>query len=297
MTGTIRGLWLKTIRPLKFLPQSFYVKYYYEYYSGKRLNYGNPQEFNQKLSWYKVFFRPKILNVLVDKYAVREYVKEKIGERYLNECYGVFNNPERIDFDGLPQKYVLKGVHGCNLNLLVLDNQKLNKKKAIGTMKKWLSKNQYYRGGLEWAYKDVKPRILIERFLHDKKTDDLIDYKFYCFDGAPKFLVAQSDISGRYFYDLDWNELPFRWKKKYNGKIEKPSNFEELKRLSSKLADNFPFVRVDLYSVDNKAYFGEMTFYPTDARDDFYPEEYNKIVGDYFRLPKIPNGQKYVTEY
>ncbi|TYP98820.1 teichuronopeptide biosynthesis TupA-like protein [Tenacibaculum adriaticum] len=292
-----RKLWVKMVRAFKFLPQPYYVKYYYEYYSGKKLDYDNPQEFNQKLSWYKVFFRPKILNILVDKYAVREFVEDKIGSKYLNECYGVYESPLDVNFDELPQKFVIKGVHGCNFNLVVEDKNKLNKTKAIFLMKKWLTKNQYYRGGLEWAYKDVKPRIVIEKFLKDDVSKDLIDYKFYCFDGTPKFLVAQSDTLGRYFYDLKWKELPFRWKKEYKKEIEKPSNLDELINLATKLADKFPFVRVDFYSVNNQAYFGEMTFYPTDARDDFYPEEYNKIIGDYFELPIIPKGEKYITKY
>ncbi|MDO6744032.1 ATP-grasp fold amidoligase family protein [Tenacibaculum soleae] len=282
---------------MTFLPQEYYVKCYYEYYSGKKINYNNLVEFNQKLTWYKVFYRPKILNILVDKFAVRSFVKDRIGKEFLNECIGVYTNPSKINFDELPNQFVIKGVHGCNFNLIVKDKTKLNKIKARILMYKWLSKNYYYKGGLQWAYKDIKPRIVIEKFLEDKEVKELIDYKFYCFNGEPKFLVAQSDKLGKYFYDLNWNFLPFTWRKNYNTPIDEPSNFAELKELAVKLSEGFPFVRVDFYSVDGQSIFGEMTFYPTNARDDFYPEKYNKIVGDYFVLPKIPDGEKFIKEH
>ncbi|WP_303556404.1 ATP-grasp fold amidoligase family protein [Tenacibaculum soleae] len=294
---SLRKLWLKIIKKMTFLPQEYYVKCYYEYYSGKKINYNNLVEFNQKLTWYKVFYRPKILNILVDKFAVRSFVKDRIGKEFLNECIGVYTNPSKINFDELPNQFVIKGVHGCNFNLIVKDKTKLNKIKARILMYKWLSKNYYYKGGLQWAYKDIKPRIVIEKFLEDKEVKELIDYKFYCFNGEPKFLVAQSDKLGKYFYDLNWNFLPFTWRKNYNTPIDEPSNFAELKELAVKLSEGFPFVRVDFYSVDGQSIFGEMTFYPTNARDDFYPEKYNKIVGDYFVLPKIPDGEKFIKEH
>lgn len=294
---SLRKLWLKIIKKMTFLPQEYYVKCYYEYYSGKKINYNNLVEFNQKLTWYKVFYRPKILNVLVDKFAVRNFVKDRIGKGFLNECLGVYTNPSEIKFDKLPNQFVIKGVHGCNFNLIVKDKTKLNKARARILMYKWLRKNYYYKGGLQWAYKDIKPRLVVEKFLEDKEVKELIDYKFYCFNGEPKFLVAQSDKLGKYFYDLHWNFLPFSWRKNYNTPIDEPSNFAELKELAVKLSEGFPFVRVDFYSVDGQSIFGEMTFYPTNARDDFYPEKYNKIVGDYFVLPKIPDGEKFIKEH
>ncbi len=281
----LRRIWVSVIKMLKFLPQAYYVKYYYEYYNGKRLNYENPVEFNQKISWYKVFYKNPLLTKLADKYAVREYVKEKIGEEYLNECIGVYNSPNEINWDELPNKFVVKAVHSCNFNLIVPNKSKVNIKKANLRMRKWLMKNQYYRGGLEWAYKNIKPRLIIERFMSDERTNDLIDYKFYCFNGEPKFLAAQSDKKGKHFYDLNWNENAFGWRKKYEGYINKPEHLEKMKEAAIKLADKLPFVRVDLYYVNSKVIFGEMTFYPTDARDPFYPEKYNTIAGDYFTLP------------
>lgn len=289
-------LLFKYIKKMTFLPQKIYLPIVHKQFTGKKLNLKNPIEFNAKLQWLKAYYHPKILTKLVDKYAVREYVIDKIGEQYLNELYGVYDSFEEIDFDKLPNKFVLKAVHSSGSNIICNDKRELDFKKAKKSTNKWLKTNKYHKTGQEWAYKDVKPRLIVEKYLIDKKTNDLIDYKFYCFNGEPKFLVAQSDDLGRYFYDLDWNECSFRWRIKYPNSIEKPSNFEELKVLAKKLAQGFPFVRVDFYSVNDKTFFGEMTFYPTDARDDFYPDQYNKIIGDMIKLPDL-NGRKEITTF
>lgn len=288
------------LKKIKFLPPPLYVKIYYEYYTGKKLDLNNPIEFNEKIQWLKVFYRPPILNQLVDKYEVRSYVKEKIGEKYLNKLLQVSRNSRDIDFADLPNQFVAKGVHGCNFNLIVKDKEQLNKTKARFLFKKWLSRNQYYRGGLEWAYKDVEPKIVVEEYLEEEGKEVLDDYKFYCFNGKPTMVQIDIDRGIDHkglYYDMDWSRYPFTKgvKKLYEGEIERPEKFAEMIGLAEKLADNFPFVRVDFYYVKNEIYFGEMTFYPGDGRHDFRPDEYNKFIGDFLRLPKIPLGQKYVT--
>ncbi|MBQ4916299.1 glycosyltransferase [Maribacter sp. MMG018] len=285
---------------MKFLPQELYVKIYYEYYSGNKLDYDNPKDFNEKISWYKVFFRPKILNQLVDKYHVKSYVEKKVGNHILNDTIGVYDSVSKIDFDSLPNQFVIKGVHGFHFNLIVKDKSKLNLLKSKYLLKKWMNKNQYYRGGMEWAYKDVKPLLLVEKYLEEMGQDIINDYKFFCFDGVPKFVqidLERGINNYRCYYDMDWNKQEFYTEQNpfYTGEVQKPSNFGEMKEVAIKLAEKFPFVRVDLYSIEGKTVFGEMTFYPTDARKRFLPEEYNKIIGDYFVLPKIPEGQKYIT--
>ena len=200
---------------MTFLPQKIYLPIVYKQFTGKILNLKKPIEFNAKLQWLKAYYHPKILNKLVDKYAVREFVIEKIGKQYLNECYGVYDSFEEIDFDKLPNKFVLKAVHSSSSNVICKDKSKLDLKVTKKITKKWLKTNKYHKTGQEWAYKDVKPRLIAEKYLEDSKTRGLIDYKFHCFNGEPKFLVAQSDDLGRYFYDLDWNECSFRWKIKY----------------------------------------------------------------------------------
>ena len=287
------------MKKLKFLPQDKYVKFYYEYYSGRKLDYNNPIDFNDKLSWYKVFYRKPILNQLVDKYAVRSYVKDKIGEEYLNDLIAVYDKASEVNFEKLPEKFVIKGTHGFHFNLIVKDKSTLNKSKAKFLFIKWLSKNQYYRGGMEWAYKNVKPRLIAEKFLEEEGKSVLNDYKFFCFEGKPKFVqvdIERGNGDYRCYYDLEWNKMDLITEVNnfYKGEIEKPENFEEMLLLSEKLADDFPFVRVDLYSVNGKTIFGEMTFYPTDARKRFIPEEMNITIGNYFVLPKIPKDQKYI---
>lgn len=288
---------------MRRLPAEQYVSIAYEYYTKKKLNLKSPEEFNAKIQWYKLYFRPKMLNQLVDKYAVREYVEDKIGGKYLNEIYGVYESEKDIDLDFLPNDFVLKGTHGSGFNLIVNDKNKISKSKINRKCKKWLRRNYYYKKGREWAYKDVKPRVMAEKMMYELGRDSLTDYKFYCFDGIPKFVEIHIDRVGghkRGFYDLEFNKLPFKKQpiKKFSiQNFEKPENFEEMINLAKCLAGNLPFVRVDFYSVNNKSIFGEMTFYPGDGTKDFYPEEYNKQIGDYFKLPQVPKGEKYITNF
>lgn len=299
---TIHRFGLKILRKMRFLPPQFYAKIYYEYHNRKKLNLENPQEFNEKIQWYKVFYHPKILNQLVDKYEVRAYVENKIGKKYLNEIYGVYDTPEAIPFHELPNQFVVKATHASSYNLIVHDKAELNIKKSTQLLKKWLRKNQYYRIGQEWAYKDVKPRLIIEKFLKEEEKVSLTDYKFYCFDGVAKFVNIHIDRAENHkkgFYDLNLKPTPFQREspdKSIIPEIEMPSNFEEMKSYAEILADKFPFVRVDFYSINGKTIFGEMTFYPADGRKDFYPDQYNKIIGDYFKLPEIKNGEKIITQ-
>lgn len=302
MPNKIRKFCLKQLRKMRSLPPKVYTRISYEYYTGKKLNLKNPVEFNEKIQWMKVYYHPKILTKLVDKFAVRSYVEEKIGSQYLNEIYGVYENSEDVPFDEFPNEFVVKATHTSSHNLIVTDKSKLDKAKAVKSFRKWLGKNQYYRIGQEWAYKDVQPRLIAEKFLKDKGVSSLIDYKFYCFSGVAKLLevhLDRVDDHKRGFYDFNFNPLPYRYvslKKSISSQIEKPSNLGEMRKLSEILAANFPFVRVDFYSINGKTVFGEMTFYPSDGRKDFIPDEYNKIIGDYIKLPKLENGQKVITK-
>lgn len=299
---TMKKRSLGILKKLKFLPPHLYVKYHYEYYTGKKLNLENPVEFNEKIQWLKVYYRPDILTTLVDKYSVREYVKEKIGERYLNELIAVYDHAGDVNFESLPEQCVIKSVHASNYNIIVPDKSKLNRFKAKLLMHKWMLKNQYYRGGLEWAYKNVRPRIIVEKYLKEEGRKALNDYKFFCFNGEPAFL--QVDIGRGYnhqrgFYDLQWNLLPFRKSnkvKELKKGLKMPEKFEEMKVLAQTLAHPFPFVRVDFYSIQGTIYFGEMTFYPSDGISEFIPDKYNRIIGEKIQLPKIPKGQKEIKE-
>ena len=288
------------IKKLKFLPAPFYVKIYYEYYTKKKLDLDNPIEFNQKISWLKVYYHPPILTQLVDKYAVRAYVKDKIGEHYLNELYAVYTKASDVNFDTLPNQFVIKGVHGFRYNLIVPDKSKLNKRKAYYLMAKWMRQDHYKRGGLEWAYKNVPPRLIAEKFLSEMDKNVINDYKFFCFNGEPKFVQIDLDRGTnnfRAFYDTKWNKMDLFHEENpiYQDELKQPSNFNEMVDLARKLADRFPFVRVDFYSIDGQTIFGEMTFYPSDARKDFHPVEYNTILGNYIKLPELKAGQTEIT--
>lgn len=292
----MRKIILTLLKRMKFLPQKQYVKIYYEYYSGTKLNYDNVISFNEKISWLKAFYHKPILTQLVDKYAVRSYVEEKAGKKYLNDLLGVYEKASQVNFDELPERFVIKGVHGFRYNLIVKDKSKLNHFKAKMLFRKWLGQNHYYRGGMEWAYKDVKPKLIAEKFLEEKGKEVLNDYKFFCFNGVPKFVQIDMDRGTnnyRCYYNLDWEKLPFNTEKNvfYEGEVNKPENFDEMIDIAKKLAGDFPFVRVDLYAVNGATIFGELTFYPADARKKFVPEKYNKIIGDYIILPEIPTGQ------
>jgi hypothetical protein len=302
MSSSIRRFFIRHLRKIRSLPPKIYVKIHYEYFSGQKLDLNNPQDFNAKLEWYKVYFRPKILTTLADKYEVRSFVKEKIGAKYLNELYDFYDSPEKIDFNKLPNSFIIKANHTNGHNIIVKNKDDLDKKKVIKKFKKWLGKNQYYRRGQEWAYKDVKPKIVIEKFLKEDEKDTLVDYKFYCFNGVPKFIDVHLDRGNKHkqqCFDLNFELLPFRKGKvndiNYFTNFEKPSNLEEMVELVKVLSQKLPFVRIDFYSVHGRSVFGEMTFYPSDARKKFYPEEYNEIIGDYFKLPKLDENKSVIT--
>lgn len=292
----------RILKNIKFLPVKKTLEYRHKSYTGKTLNLKDPKEFNEKLQWMKLYFKPPILTKLACKYNVRSYVEAKIGKQYLNELYGVYDDASKIDFNALPKQFILKGVHGSGLNLIVSNKEDLNIDEAKSKMAKWLKYDQYKKIGYEWAYKDIKPLIICEKFLEQEGHSSLIDYKFYCFDGKPKFASIHMDRANgvkKVFYDVDFNKLPFTTssiEKMNTYNVDKPENLSEMVSLAEKLADNLPFVRVDFYSIKDKIIFGEMTFYPADAKKDFKPDSYNKIIGDYLTLPKIPKGKKIITE-
>lgn len=299
-----RRLYLIIIRKLKrFVSIERYLLAQYEYRNNRALDFNNPIEFNQKIQWLKAFFHPPILHSLVDKYAVREYVKEKAGEKYLNEIIAIYKKISEINFDKLPEKFVIKVVNGCGANLIVPDKSKLNTTLAKFRLLKWVYKDQYRRTHKEWAYKGVKPRIMVEKFIKEAGKSSLNDYKFYCFNGKPKFVEVHLDRHNDHkssFYDLDFKPLPFRDVEEFeliNTHIDPPKHFQEMIEVAEKLADRLPFVRVDLYYVNEKIIFGEMTFYPGSGSVDFQPQEYNKILGDMLVLPKIPDGKKEIIQY
>lgn len=279
----------------KIIPDNIYLKLRYKYYTGKKLNLKNPQTFSEKLQWLKLYDRNPLYTKLVDKYEVRKYIAETIGKEYLIPLIGVYNNIEEIDWKSLPNQFVLKCTHGSRANIVCSDKSKLDVEDAKNKLKKWIKRNWFWFGR-EWPYKNVKPRIICEKYIKQENSTSLIDYKFYCFNGEPVYCQVIKDRDTEEtidFFDMDWNLMKFTRLHKPNSpfphsktEIKKPLNFEVMKKISKILSKNIPFVRIDLYSIDEKIYFGEITFYPFAGFGEFDPPEWNKKLGDLIVLPQ-----------
>lgn len=292
----------RILKNLKFLPKPLFFKIRYNAYTGKRLNLKNPVEINEKKNWLKLYYHPPILTQLADKYAVRSYVADKIGSEYLNKVYGYYTAIDQIDWNQLPNAFILKAVHGSHRNLIVKDKSSLNIRETEKMLSKWLRYNQYKKVGFEWAYKNIKPAIIAEKLLYEEGKRFLTDYKFVCMHGKVIYVQIVLDVDGKEVqvnYNKAFEQEKFiainrEW---YQGAIEKPVLFDKMVALAEILADRLPYVRIDFYQIENKIIFGEVTFYPGDGKYEFFPDEYNKIIGDQLQLPKLKNGQKEITTY
>jgi hypothetical protein len=298
---TLRNIPLALRRKFADLTHKERVLIHHEYYHGEPLDLKDPKTINAKINWLKIYYQPPILNQLVDKYAVRDFVRQRVGEKYLNELLAVYDDARDVDFSELPEKFVIKGTHGCHYNLIVPDKSSLDKERAYKLFDKWLNRDYYDRHGGEWAYKGIPRRLIAEKFLKQKGQKILNDYKFFCFNGEPKFIqldILRGEGDYRCYYDLDWKKQPFYTERNepYLDEAPKPRSLAEMTEVSRKLSQGFPFVRVDLYDVDGRVVFGEMTFYPADGRKDFVPKKYNQIIGDMLALPKIEDDQP-ITEF
>lgn len=263
---------------------------------GYEMYIDNPVTFNEKIQWYKLYYRNSLMTKCADKYAVRDYVKRTIGGKYLNELISVYGSVEEVNFNSLPSQFVLKLNHSAGFNLACKDTNAFDLNKAKEKMTQWIKPEyNFYHTTYEWCYKNIKPKIICEKYL----GDDLADYRFFCFNGKVKLLYASlvSSISvnrkfkTKIFFDLDWNELPFS--KIYEDgskKVKKPKNFNKMIKLAEKLAKPFPFVRVDFYEVEDEIIFGELTFYPGNGMNLFNPIEWDCKIGDMFKLSSDNSG-------
>ena len=259
---------------------------------GYPLDLENPKTYNEKLQWAKLYDRDPKYTALVDKYEVKRIVAGLIGEEYVVKNYGVWNSFDEIDFDKLPDKFVLKCTHDSGGVFVCRDKSEKTLKAARKKMEKHL-KRDYYMEVREYPYKDVERRIIAEEYLIDESGYELKDYKFFCFDGVPEFMYVALDrnVKGKEtkfdFYDMDFRLLPFTNGHPNSGKrIEKPACFDEMKAVAAKLSKGIPHVRVDLYNVNGKVYFGEMTFSHMSGFTPFEPPEWDRIFGDMIVLPE-----------
>lgn len=264
-----------------FLDVSYVVgRYCYKF---KRLpNIKKPKTFNEHIARKKLIDRDITLTKLADKVAVRDYVTERIGEKYLTKVLSVVDDPKKIDFDLLPNSFVIKATHGSGFTTIVKDKSQLNYADIIEECQKWLATN-YYTIGREWFYKDIPPRILIEELLQTGNGEVPPDYKFFCFSGVPTFIQIDIDRFTQHkrgIYDTQWNKLPVALHyEAFDWSIDAPPNLDEMVSLAAKLSSGLDFVRVDLYSINDKIIFGEMTHCPGNGLEKFIPAQYDLIFG------------------
>ncbi len=264
------------------------LRYYRKKSGGQTVDLIAPKKFSEKLQWYKLNAKNPLMQTCADKVAVREYLKQ-IGYGYLlNDIYGVYDRVKDINFSELPEQYVIKAAHGSGQNIIVEDKEKLDVKYSKKLLNAWLHQDISW-SGREWVYKGMPRRIIIEKFLKDE-TGELRDYKFFCFNGKPTFMQLEvgryAGKNTRNFYDMEWNLMPFGKEIPHDPNIvvEKPAMFDEMKKIASELCKPFQFVRVDLYQVMGKIYFGELTFFPAGGAPDFVPSNYDEIVGGFWEL-------------
>ena len=290
-----RFLFLSARGKLAHLPTDKFLKRKYEIRMGKKLNLESPVYYTEKLQWLKLYDHRPEYTIMVDKYEAKNYVAQRIGEQYVIPSLGVWENVDEINFSVLPDRFVMKTTHDSGGLIICKDKKNLDINKTKKKLDYYL-KRSYYDCNREWPYKNVKPRIIAEKYMEDCKYKELRDYKFFTFGGVPKVLyIAQgrgtNDDTVADFFDMKFNHLPFTIDHEM-AEIppEKPKCFDEMKRLAAILSEGTPQLRVDFYEVDGKVYFGEMTFFHCSGMEEFHPIEWNKIFGEWVVLPPIYPG-------
>ena len=242
------------------------------------LDLKNPETFNEKLNYIKTLPATGNATTLADKVLVRDHIRETIGEKYLIPSLGIYKKAEEIDFNKLPERFILKTNHGSGWNMICRDKSTFNKQKAISRFRRWLGFNAYYLSR-EKQYKNINPLIICEELLEF----EIYDYKFFCFGGKPEFVQVDIDRFSnhkRAFYDMDWEKLPFSIRYEISEKnIPKPLEFDEMRTVAQQLSKDLAFCRIDLYVHHNQVYFGEITLIPGGGNEPFLPQWYDKKIG------------------
>lgn len=286
-------------RTARLWPHDLYLKILYRILVGKKLNLKNPQTLGDKLNWLKLYYHKKVFTTMVDKYEVKQFVRERIGDKYVVPCYGVWDSPDSIEWDKLPEKFVLKCTHDSGSFIVCKDKKTFDKEAAIRKLKKCQTK-EYYWGTREWPYKNVKRRVIAEQYIDGLGKDDSIEYKVTCMNGEVKFVTvckgpAHQALELRkndHFTPKEWKRLD--WWTFYEPSrtdYERPVFMDEMVELCEKLAKDVPYLRVDWYVTDGKIYFGEMTFYTWAGFLVFNPDNWDSILGSWMTLP-----ERYIEE-
>lgn len=270
-----------------------FLKMAYKRKFGKELDLNNPVTFNEKLQWLKLNDRKPEYTEMVDKFMAKKYVASIIGQEHIIPTLGVWSRFDDIDFDKLPTQFVLKCTHDSGGLVVCKDKSNLNKKAAKKKIEKSMKTN-YYKGGREWPYKNVKPRIIAEEYMEDISGNGLTDYKFYCFNGVPKYLYVSNGMDDHEtarlsFLTMNWEKAPFGRSDYLEFEVlpPKPTKFDEMVKIAKSLSGGHPFLRVDLYEINNKVYFSELTFSPCGGFMPFVPEEWDAKLGEMVNIRKV----------
>lgn len=284
----------KILKILEFIPDVLMVKIQYKIKTGKKLDLKNPKRFNEKIQFYKLYHRDPLMTKCADKYNVRKFVRDKGYEEILIPIYGIYDAPEDIDFTKLPNQFVLKTNNGSHTNIICKDKESLDISKVISKLSNWLYKRSV-KMGREWAYYDIKPKIICEKYMIDESSpiSSLNDYKFICFNGKVEYVWIDIDRfqdHTRNFYDREWNYLAISTDFPTHGDfIPKPEGFQEMLKIAEDLAKDFPHVRVDLYYINGKVFFGELTFYLLSGYEKFSPDKFDFELGEKFNIESLNN--------
>lgn len=278
----------------KWMSDEQCLKFWYKYNFGKKLDLENPKTFNEKLQWLKMYDRKPIYTTMVDKYEAKQYVADKIGEEYIIPTLGVWDSFDDIDFDKLPDQFVLKCTHDSGGLVICRDKSEFDKNAAKRKINRSLKRN-FYWVGREWPYKDVKPRIIAEKYMSEG-NGELQDYKIHNFGGVPKIILVCSQRFSAIglhedFYNTEWEKLDLKRPMHLTSMEakEQPAELEKMLALSSFLTKDLPFARTDFYSINGKLYFGEITFFPASGFEKFVPDKMDFEMGNWIKVPYTIN--------
>lgn len=273
-----------------YLPDKKILSLWYEKRIGGELNWKNPSTFNEKVNWLKLHDKKKIYTTMADKYASREFISENFGDRYLVPLIGAWDSADDIDFDKLPDKFVMKCNHDCGI-LVCRDKDSLD----IEQVKKDFTarlKRDYYRKEREWPYKNIKRKIICEEFMENTDGSELLDYKVFCFNGKAKIIEVnsgrfKSDVKEDH-YDINWNHLDLKFShyEQSGDRFDKPIFFNEMITIAEKISSNIPFLRVDFNCWNGNLYIGEMTFYHNAGFAKFEDSKWDELLGSWIELPR-----------
>lgn len=286
----IQNIFVKLMyKTSRIWPDNLYLRFMFFIKLGKFLHLKKPKSFNEKLQWLKLYDKNPLYTVLVDKVEVKEYVRKIIGDQYVIPTLGVWDRASDIDFDNLPNQFVLKCNHDSGSISICLDKSSFNYSDAVNRLNVGL-KSDYYFTGREWPYKHVNKRILAEKYLSPEDNTDLKDYKFFCFNGVVKFLKVDFDRHTNHkanYYDVNWNLLNFYetdFPSDPSAVIHKPVSLIKMIELAEILSRGIPFIRIDFYEINERPYFGEMTFFPAAGFGKFSPGNADNEIGDMLNL-------------